>query len=395
MTPSDPFGFDTPPGVWNTHCQKYDDMGRLYGIEGDDVIPMWVADMDFAAAPAIREAIATEAARGYFGYWGDTEPVGQAVAGWLDRKHGWTVAPDIIRYTHGVVAGFAMALDAFTEPGDAIIVFSPVYHAFFSKARAMGREIVESPLVIADGGFAMDLEALQTQLTGREKIVTLCSPHNPGGRVWSADELRALAEFCIRNDLILISDEIHMDLTFPGVAHVPTIVAAPEVTERLVILTAASKGFNIAGGETGLAIVPDTQLRARFDVAYKSRGGTPNRFGMLMTKAAFTQGDAWSEAVRAYLCDNFTLWRDGISALPGISVMDMPSTYLSWVDFTDTGMDDAEISRRLLESARIAANAGPMFGAGGTAHMRFNLATSRSNVIEAVARVGHAFSDLQ
>jgi cystathionine beta-lyase len=368
---------------------------EIFGVRGDDILPMWVADMDFAAAPAIREAMRTEAERGYFGYWGDTAPVSGAVAGWLERRHGWTIDPGHVRYTHGVVIGFATTLTAFSEPGDAVILFSPVYHSFYKRARALGREIVEGPLVLRDGQFHMDLEALQAKLTGRERIVTLCSPHNPGGRLWSREEIRELAAFCERNDLVLISDEIHMDLVFPGRAHLPTAVAVPEALDRIVVLTAASKGFNIAGGETGVAIIPDDGLRERFDAVHRSVGGTPNRFGMLMTKAAFTHGDDWSAAVRAYLAGNFALWRDGITSLPGISVMEMQSTYLSWVDFNGTGMTDDEVMRRVVTGARIAASPGQPFGTGGEGHMRFNLATSRARIAEAVDRMQVAFADLQ
>jgi cystathionine beta-lyase len=391
----DPFGFDTAPTLWGAHTDKFDNVSVAFGVTGRDILPMWVADMDFAAAPAIREAMRAEAERGYFGYWGDTAPVSEAVAGWLHRRHGWTIDPGHVRYTHGVVAGFATTLEAFSAPGEAIIVFSPVYHSFYGKARAMGREIVESPLVLEGGQFRMDLDTLQAKLSGRERVVTLCSPHNPGGRLWTGDEIRDLAAFCARNDLLLISDEIHMDLVFPGHAHMPTAVAAPEALDRLVVLTAASKGFNTAGGETGQVIIPDDALRARYDQAHRSRGGTPNRFGMLMTKAAFTHGDDWSAAVRAYLAGNFALWRDGISALPGVSVMEMTSTYLSWVDFTGTGMADDEVGRRVLSDARIAASAGKVFGTGGEGHMRFNLGTSRGRIREAVDRMQAAFADLQ
>jgi cysteine-S-conjugate beta-lyase len=359
------FEFDSAPSGRGHHAQKWDDMERLWGVSAEDAIPMFVADMDFRAAPCILLALQTEIDRGYMGYFGQTERVSAAVVQWMGRRHGWTFDPGILRYTHGVVAGFAMVLDAFSSVGDGVIVFSPVYHAFYGKARALGREIVESPMHIKNGRFEMDLDALEASLKGHEKILVMCSPHNPGGRIWTAEELRAVAAFCARHDLLLLSDEIHMDLTFPGVAHVPTSVAAPEARGRLVTLTAASKGFNTAGGETGFVVIEDDDLRARFDVSHKSRGGTPNRFGMIMTRAAFTDGAPWSDAVRAYLADNFALWRDQIGALPGIKVMDMQATYLSWVDFRNTGCDTADITRRLNGDARVVMSPGAQFGTGG------------------------------
>jgi cystathionine beta-lyase len=389
------FEFDDAPSGRGHHAQKWDDMGRLFGVTAEDAIPMFVADMDFRTAPCVLDALRADVDRGYMGYFGQTERVSAAVVQWMSGRHGWTFDPDILRYTHGVVAGFATVLDAFSDPGDGVIVFSPVYHAFYGKARAMGREIVESPLHIREGRFEMDLEALATALKGHERILVMCSPHNPGGRLWSAQELRDVAAFCERHDLLLLSDEIHMDLTFPGVAHVPTAVAAPESRPRLVTLSAASKGFNTAGGETGFVIIEDDALRARFDVSHKSRGGTPNRFGMIMTRAAFTDGAAWSEAVRAYLAANFSLWRDRIGALPGIEVMDMRSTYLSWVDFRNTGCDAEEVRRRLTEDARIVMSPGSQFGTGGAGWHRFNIAMPRTRLEEAIGRIEAAFADLQ
>lgn len=389
------FEFDTAPSGRGHFTMKWDEMEPLFGITADDAIPMFVADMDFRAAPCILEALQADIDRGFMGYIGQKERVSQAVAGWMSGRHGWTFDPSVIRYTHGVVAGFAMALDAFSEPGDGVIVFSPVYHAFYGKARAMGRTIVESELVLTDGRYEMDLDALAAKLTGRERILTLCSPHNPGGRLWSAHEIRAVAAFCEAHDLILLSDEIHMDLTFPGVPHIPTAVAAPEVTPRLVTITAASKGFNIAGGETGFVVIEDERLMQTFDRTHRDRGGTPNRFGMIMTRAAFTEGAPWSDAVRAYLADNFTLWRDRIGALPGIRVMDMRATYLSWVDFSGTGCSVEEVDRRIAHDARIAKSPGQQFGTGGEGWNRFNLAMPRPRLEDAIGRIEAAFADLQ
>jgi len=222
----------------------------------------------------------------------------------------------------------------------------------------------------------------------------LCSPHNPGGRLWTGEEISALADFAEANDLILCSDEIHMDLCFPGAQHLPTAVAAPQSLPRLVTITGASKGFNTAGGETGFAIIPDDALRARFDVAFKSRGGTPNRFGMTMIKAAFTGASGWSDAVRAYIAENFRVWQERIGALPGVRVMNMSATYLSWVDFSGTGMSGDESLARIRD-AGIGATPGVVFGDGGSGWQRFNIALPRPLLMQAIERVETAFSDLQ
>jgi cystathionine beta-lyase len=393
-SPAVEFNFDEVKDRRGGHRAKWDHMEEACGVSPEDGIAMWVADMDFDAAPCILGALHADIASGFLGYFGNFGPVTEAVCDWMREMHGWPVEPGWVRYTHGVVAGFGMVLEAFSEPGDSVILFTPVYHAFFRKAAAMGRKVLQSELVLRDGRYEMDLEALATQLTGREKIAVLCSPHNPGGRLWTADEIAALDAFCAEHGLILCSDEIHMDLTFPGVAHLPTAVAAPASLPRLVTITAASKGFNIAGGETGFAIIPDDALRARFDRAHAKLGGTPNRFGMLMTKAAFTGGHEWSEAVRGYIAANFELWRARIGAIPGVRVMDMQATYLSWVDFRGTGMSGDESLERI-RLAGIGVNRGEVFGQGGAGWHRFNIAMPRTRLIEAIERLEEAFADLQ
>ncbi len=389
------YDFDTQLAIRGSHAAKYDNLDRTFGVDDPEIIPMWVADMDFPVAPAVRAALQAEVDLGYCGYFGNADAASQVVAEWYRSRHGWDdVDPAWVRYTHGVVSGYGDVIATFSEPGDSIVVFSPVYHAFYRQVRSMGREIVESRLKVQDGRFLMDLDALQSSLTGRERIVTFCTPHNPGGRLWAAEEIWALAKFCETNDLILISDEIHMDLAFPGAKFVPTAVAAPAQLDRLIVLTAASKGFNIAGGETGLLIAPDPEVRARVDKVLGDRESSPNRFGMAMLTAAFEQGGDWSEAARDYLAGNFRTFAQRVTAIPGASVMDMDSTYLAWVDFTALGMSDDELLERLL-AAKVAPSPGTQFGTGGSGHMRFNLALPRPTLLAAIERIEHAFSDLQ
>ncbi len=388
------FDFDTPLALRGAHVSKYDALEREFGRDDAEIIPMWVADMDFPAAPPILATLQREIDRGYLGYFTNPKPVADAVANWYNDQHGWAVDPGWVRFTHGVVNGYGVALATFTEPGDEVIVFSPVYHAFFRQIEAMGRVAVESPLVTKNGVFHMDLDGLAAALTGREKALTLCSPHNPGGRLWTADELRAVAEFCKVHDLLLISDEIHMDLVFPGARFIPTILAAPDCADRLVVLTAASKGFNLAGGETGLLLVPDDGMRRRIDKVMTDREATPNRFGMLMTKSAFSECEEWSAAVRVYIAENFRLFAERLNELPGISVMPMQATYLSWVDFSALGMTDAELIMRVLD-AKVAPEKGTKFRLGGSGFLRFNLALPRPVLLEAISRIEKAFSDVQ
>ena len=390
------FDFDEIIDRRGTHCSKWDMMQPLYGVDPEDGLAMWVADMDFRPPREVAAAIEAELRHGVFGYYGDDRAYREAIRGWMSRRHGWEVDPAAIFTTHGVVAGLAICLQAFTEPGDGIILFTPVYHAFHRIIRANGREIVQSPLVLReDGRYAMDLDALAASLTGRERMLVFCSPHNPGGRVWTPDEIRALAAFCRDHDLLLVSDEIHHDLVLSGPRHVPTPTAAPDCLGRLVMLTAATKTFNIAGTLTGNVIIPDSDLRKRFAAAHLASGTSPNRFGALMTTAAYDHGDAWVDALCRYLAGNAEVFAAGVAAIPGLRPMPLDSTYLAWVDLSGTGMAEAEFTARVEKGARIAASHGATFGNGGESFLRFNLGTPRARVAEAVERLQAAFSDLQ
>ncbi len=389
------FDFDEVIDRRRSHSMKWDMMEPAFGVDPSDGLAMWVADMDFRPPPAVMAALTAEVAAGVPGYFGDDAEYRAAIVGWMARRHGWTVDPDTILTTHGLVAAVGFCLQAYSAPGEGVILFTPVYHAFHRIIRANGRRVVESPLVLRDGRYAMDLEALGAQLTGDERVVVFCSPHNPGGRVWSVAEQRALAEFCAKRRLVLVSDEIHHDLVLPGARHVPMTVAAPEFADRVVMLTATTKTFNIAGALTGNAIVPDAELRGRLAAVLAAAGGGPNRFGVLMATAAYAHGDAWVDALVAYLAENVRVFDDGVAGIPGLRSMPLEATYLSWVDFAGTGMEPAEVTARVEGGARIAANHGPAFGTGGESYLRFNLATPRVRVVEAVTRLRAAFRDLQ
>ena len=390
------FDFDAPIDRRNTHALKWDMMESLYGVSPDDGIAMWVADMDFRPPPSVDAALSAAVAHGVYGYFGDDRAYKAAITGWMQRRHGWEVEPAAIATTHGVVAGLALCIQAFTEPGDGVIIFSPVYHAFSRVIRANGRALVESPLVVReDGRYAMDLAALGATLTGRERMVVLCSPHNPGGRVWSREELRELADFCVVHDLLLVSDEIHHDLILAGDRHVPMPLAAPEILDRMVVLSSTSKTFNVAGGLTGNVIVPDEALRQRFAAAHLAAGATPNRFGIVIATAAYEGGDAWLDALNRYLAGNAAILAEGVASIPGVRAMPLDSTYLAWVDFAGTGMVPEEFTARVERDARIAPSHGHTFGTGGETFLRFNIATPRARVVEAVRRLQAAFADLQ
>ncbi len=379
----------------NTHSAKWDVMEAVYGVSPEDGLSMWVADMDFRPPQAVTDTLQAMVDHGVHGYYAPDTSYKAAVCGWMQRRHGWDVQPEWISTTHGLVAAVALALQAFTEKGDGVILFTPVYHAFAKMINNNERVILEAEMALDNGRYEMDLAALEAALTGSEKMLILCSPHNPGGRVWSAEELRAVANFCVKHDLILVSDEIHHDLVFGANKHTMMALAAPEIADRLVTLVAASKTFNLAGGMTGSVIISDVALRARFAKAHQAAGASPNRFGMMMTEAAYNEGESWLEELLAYLAENKRIFDEGVNAIPGLRSMHLEATYLAWVDFSGTGMDMAEVKTRVQSRAKIAANYGESFGKGGEHFLRFNLGCPRSMVEDAVSRLQQAFADLQ
>ncbi len=391
------FDFDEVIERRGTHSQKWDMMERLYGVSPQDGLAMWVADMDFRPPDCVTRALERMTAHGIYGYFGDDAAYLDAIRWWMQERHGWAVAPEWIFTTHGLVNGTALCVDACTEPGEAVVLFTPVYHAFARVIRAAGRRVAECEMPLVDGRYALDLDAWGAEMRGDERLLVLCSPHNPGGRVWSAEELRGIAEFARRHDLIVVSDEIHHDLVYPDAPrHLPMAIAAPEILDRLVMMTSTTKTFNIAGAHLGNVIVPDEALRRRFAARMAALGISPNAFGLHMATAAYSpEGAAWVDALMAYLDGNRRIFDAGIAEIPGLSSMPLEATYLSWVDFSGTGMAREEFTARVEQDARIAVNHGPSFGKGGESWLRFNIATPRSRVEEAVSRLQAAFADLQ
>ena len=378
-----------------THSVKWDGMQAMFGVAPQDGIAMWVADMDFRPPACVQTALDAMTAHGVYGYFGDDRAYLAAIQMWMKTRHDWHVDPAHIFTTHGLVNGTALCVEAFSQKGDGVVLMTPVYHAFDRVIRAAGREVVECPLALQDGCYQMDFAAWDAQMTGRERMLILCSPHNPGGRVWSAHELSQVADFCRKHDLILVSDEIHHDLVMPGQRH-RVMAHIDGVADRLVMMTATTKTFNIAGAHIGNVIIADPALRARFAQVHMAAGISANSFGMFMATAAYSaEGAAWVDALMPYLAENARIFDSGIHAIPGLRAMPLQATYLAWVDFNALGMPSAEVITRVQSGAKIAANHGASFGTGGENWLRFNLATPRSVVVEAVARLQRAFADLQ
>lgn len=389
------FDFDQIIDRRASRSAKWALMGRAFGVTAPDAIAMWIADMDFAPAPFLDAAMKRIIDEGHYGYFTGIEGYRDAVTWWSEARHGWKVSPDWIFSTFGLGNGIAMALQVYSDPGDHVAIFAPVYHEFSRKIRDAGRHETELPLTRQGDRYLMDFDLAEAAMTGREKILLVSSPHNPGGRVWTNEELGELADFAIRHDLIVISDEVHQDLTFPGIRHLTLHLARPELEDRLLVMSSASKTFNVAGGRTGQVVIPDAGLRARFAAFHHSLDMNPNRFGLDLTTAAYSpQGAAWCDELRAYLAGNAEVFTGAIRAIPGAAPHDMQSTYLAWVDFAGTGLDAQEVLQRIHSRARIVPTPGEGLGKGGESYMRFNLGCPRAGVVEAAARLQDAFSDL-
>ena len=379
-----------------THSSKWDTMEELYGVSPDSGLSMWVADMDFRAPKIIQEKLHGINSHGIYGYYGDYKEYNNSIKWWMKNRHNWEIDTSWIFTTHGLVNGTGLCIDAFTKPGDGIILFTPVYYQFSNLVEAARRKVVECPLKLIDNHYHFDFVAYERNLSGDEKMVILCSPHNPGGRVWTKNELQEVAKFAKKHDLVLVSDEIHHDLVYPNKSHTVMPIADPSVCDRLVMMTATTKTFNIAGAHSGNVIIPNPNLRQKFSQRIKALGISPNSFGLFMATAAYSpEGAQWLDELLHYIDGNRVIFDREVNKIPGRSSMPLEGTYLAWVDFSGTGMKEEEFIYRVQEKAKIAVNHGSTFGTGGEKFLRFNLATPRTLVVEATKRLKDAFSDLQ
>lgn len=379
-----------------THSSKWDTMEELYGVSPDNGLSMWVADMDFRAPEVIQRKLRSISSHGIYGYYGDQEEYKNSIKWWMKNRHDWKIDTSWIFTTHGLVNGTALCIDAFTKRGDGVILFTPVYYQFSNIIEASERKIVECPLKLIDNHYQFDFNAYERKLSGDEKMIILSSPHNPGGRVWTRKELQEVAKFAMKHDLILVSDEIHHDLVYPNKNHTVMPLAEPAVCDRLVMMTATTKTFNIAGAHTGNVIISNPSLKQKFSKRITALGISPNSFGLFMATTAYSsEGAKWLDELIKYIDGNRNLFDRAIDTIPGLKSMPLEGTYLAWVDFSGTGMEEKEFIYRVQDKANIAVNHGSTFGAGGENFLRFNLATPRTLIVEATKRLEEAFSDLQ
>ncbi len=383
------FDFDREIPRAGTASVKHDGAAATFGSA--DLIPMWVADMDFAAPEAITRALMARAAHPIYGYTLYPDSMYEALMSWLKKRHGWEIERDWIVMCPGVVPALHATILAVTQPDESVIVQNPVYAPFFSSVTTTGRRLVLNPLRLENGRYAMDFDHLEQCVADGARLLMLCSPHNPVGRVWGLDELGRLLEIARKHDLIVLSDEIHADLVYPGVRHTALATLAMD-GNSIITAVAPSKTFNIPGLGLSALIVPNpahrAALRRVFDQLHVSAA---NPFSIAAFEAAYREGEPWLQSLLAYLNENRDFVRNYlINNIRNIHLIEPEGTYLLWLDCRALGMKDEELQRFFVQEARVGMSAGTIFGNGGTGFMRMNIGTPRRNVATALDRIKSA-----
>ena len=354
-------------------------------------LSMGVADMSFKPPIEVLTTLENEIKRGFLGYYGGIESYRREVTKWLKTMHDWEPKPEWVNTAHGLVAAIGTALRAFTNQSDGIIIFSPVYHQFRNIIKANNRELIESEMIKKNGRYYLDLDNLENKMKGNEKVVILCSPHNPSGRIWTKNEQIEVAYFCKKHNLILIIDEIHNDLVNPKNKHITFPKIGEDYFQNFILMTSTTKTFNIAGGLMGNVIIPNNSLRDKFQKANFATGETPNRFGMILGEVAMRFGHQWLNDLLIYIEKNKKIFDNEINKLNTLDSMKIDATYLAWVDFTKTGNTENNNFKKLKHESKIISNRGSTFGLGGDNHFRFNLATSTELVKKSTERIKSFF----
>ncbi|MCJ7843428.1 pyridoxal phosphate-dependent aminotransferase [Lederbergia sp. NSJ-179] len=377
----------------NTSSLKWDGMQPAFG--SNELLPMWVADMDFSPPTPVIDAIKERVDHGVFGYTIANGKTAEAIIQWTAKRHGWEIQPEWILYSPGVVPSIGMAIQAFTDVGDKVLLQSPVYTPFFNMITNNMREVVNSPLKLVDGHYEIDFADFEEKLKSGVKLFLLCSPHNPGGRVWRKQELIKIAELCKQYGVKIAADEIHADVIFAPHTHLPLASIDPSYMDFVATFMAPSKTFNLAGLQASFMVVPNKELRKKLMAIQQMQGLTSlNTFGMIAMEAAYSHGEQWLEDCIAYIQENIDLIKKEIAhSLPDLEVMIPEGSYLVWIDCRKTGLNDEELREALLKKAKLAVNFGHSYGKGGEGFIRINPACHRSIVEEGLERLKIAFGN--
>jgi len=384
------YDFDTIVDRLNTNSMKWDFVEEVFGEK--DILPLWVADMDFRTSDAIINAIVRVAQHGIFGYSKMGESYYQAVIQWMKRRHGWDIEKEWIVFSPGVVPALNLLIRSFTQPRDKVIIQSPAYYPFFHAVKNNGCQVLDNPLLLENDQYIMDLPDLQSKIDNNTKLILLCSPHNPVGRVWDKEELIQLGRVCIDNNIIIIADEIHCDIVYRGRKHVPFASIPGKFADNSIVCTGASKTFNLPGLQTSNIIIRNPKLRHCLQKTMLSCGlHLPNTFGIAATEAAYRYGEPWLEQLIDYLQENITFLTSYINErIPTIKVIQPQGTYLVWLDCKNIGVSPANVYEFLVKQAKVGIEEGTPFGCKEKGFIRMNIACPRSTLSEALYRIEEA-----
>jgi len=387
--------FDAAINRCGTNSVKWDLADQFFQVK--NILPMWVADMDFKSPEPVIDALKQVAERGIFGYSTVPESYYTALIEWMRKRHNWNIQKEWVTLCPGVVPAIRLLVRAFTSPGDQVIIQSPVYFPFFDCIKDNGCEILDNPLQLDGNQYIMDLADLERKITTRTKMIILCSPHNPVSRVWRDEELLRLGKLCIENNILVISDEIHEDIVYEGFKHVPFTTVSEEFAERSIVCTAASKTFNLPGLRTSNIIIPNPELRKRFSEVARSCGmHTPNMFGIAATEAAYRYGEPWLEQLLEYLQGNIKFLIKYLNdRMPDVKLMQPQGTYLLWLDFRSCGIDPARLGQFIREDARVGLEAGTIFGCKENGFERMNIACTLATLEEGLRRIETAIESIK
>ncbi|MBB3186338.1 MalY/PatB family protein [Microbacter margulisiae] len=386
------YNFDERIDRRGTNSVKYDLCRTLFGT--DDIIPMWVADMDFRTPDFIIESLGKRCEHPVFGYTILPSSLLDAFCAWTQKRYSWEVHPSDVDFVPGIVTGINLAIQTFTKPGDKIIVQPPVYPPFFNAPKMNGRHVVWNSLKEVDGRFEMDFDALEKQIDNRTTMLILSNPHNPGGRVWSRETLQKLASLCYQKGVLIVSDEIHADMTYNTATHVPFSTVSGEAACNSIVFMSPSKAFNIPGIIGSFIVAPDKNLYRRFHNTLMQLDLHGNLFAYEAMQAAYHDGEEWLNQMIAYIQSNAGMVVSYFTKeLPAVKAMMPESSFLVWIDFSELNLSDQALKQLLVEKAGIGLNEGISFGPGGAGHQRMNIGTPRSIVSEALQRISHAVKE--
>jgi len=389
------WNFDEPDKREGTDCIKYDRREEIFGVK--NVIPMWVADMDFNTPDFVVESLEQRLKHKIFGYSFRPDEYYVSMINWLKSRHNWNVEKDWISFCPGIVPALNFCTLAYTQPGDSIIVQPPVYFPFFSAAESHGRKLIYNRLIESEGKLVMDYNSLVAGIDAKTRMIFISNPHNPVGRVWTPEELNNLADICLNNNILIISDEIHCDLALPGFTHTPIASLSEKIAAKTVTLIAPSKTFNLAGLSTSSVIIPDPSLRKSFNrIVENLHIGNGNIFGTIASISAYTNGHKWLEALLDYIDHNVEFVMDYCrKMIPEIIPVQPEATYMIWLDCRKFGMTGKEIQTFFVSKAGVGMNEGSTFGPGGDGFMRMNLGATHSTVMKALEQIEKAVASIR